>query len=180
MKKHPGFSLIELMIAMVIAGILAGIAVPNVQRWQARDKFNAQALQVFQMLDSARNNAIAEKKCPNGNLSVGWEFEITEESPRVIHLNCDDGTQKDVVEEMTFDPRIDIEPNSLSLPWDVAPTENTLRVYFFSGSVTPKINDSFTTLSAKVPLISPLDLKKTLCLHRVSGIPSLTNNENCE
>ncbi len=180
MKKLPGFSLIELMIAMVIAGILAGIAVPNVQRWQAKDKFNSQALEVFQMLDSARNNAIAERKCPSDNLSIGWEFEITEDIPRVIRLNCEYEGDKEVVEEMIFDPRIDIAENSISVPWGGSPSGNTLSIYFFSGSVTPKINDSFTAESAKVPLTSQLDLRKTLCLHRVSGIPSLINNENCE
>jgi prepilin-type N-terminal cleavage/methylation domain-containing protein len=185
MKHSAGFSLIELMVAMTIAGILAGIAVPNIQRWQAKDKFKSQATQVFQMLDSARNNAISEKKCPNGTPSTGWEFKITNDSPRHIQLICNTHHASSVtpllIEEIIFDPFIEIAKNRITVPWTTGgAAQNNVNAYFFSGSATPRIGDNFSNESFRVPLTSSTGLKKTLCLHRVSGIPSLTENENCE
>ena len=180
MKKSFGFSLIELMVAMTIAGILAGISVPNIQQWQAKEKFKTQSTQVFQLLDSARNNAIAEKKCPNGHISIGWEFEITDDEFRTIRLNCDDGV-KTMVEEFAFDTFIEIAENGITIPWTSnEAVRNDISAYFFSGNATPRIGDSFSNPSFRVPLTSSTGLAKTLCLHRVSGIPSLSENENCE
>lgn len=66
-KLHQrGFSLIELIVTMVIAGILAMVAVPSMQNLIADSRLSAQADQLLAFLNQARIEAIKGR----GNVTV--------------------------------------------------------------------------------------------------------------
>lgn len=58
MNKSAGFSLIELMVAVVILGIIAGLAVPNMGRAIESSRVGTQASELLSAIESARREAI--------------------------------------------------------------------------------------------------------------------------
>ena len=46
MKKHDGFTLVELMIVVAIIGVLSAVAVPNFQKYQAKAKTSEAKVQL--------------------------------------------------------------------------------------------------------------------------------------
>lgn len=57
----PGFSFIEIMIALLIIGVMAGVLVPNLMRWVGRGK-TTQTTQTLKVI----KQAIQEYKIDNG------------------------------------------------------------------------------------------------------------------
>lgn len=60
MKKHDsrGFSLLELMVVIVIVGVLAAVAIPNMGAWQSKRDMNASAREIASFLQQARSEAV--------------------------------------------------------------------------------------------------------------------------
>ena len=60
-KGNTGFSLIELVVAIAIMGILLTIATLNFRGWQVKNKIEAQTREMLVDLNSARTNAFTQK-----------------------------------------------------------------------------------------------------------------------
>jgi prepilin-type N-terminal cleavage/methylation domain-containing protein len=58
LNKKSGFTLIELMVAIAVVGILASIAVPNALVWRNNAQFNAGVRDVKAAIAAARMTAI--------------------------------------------------------------------------------------------------------------------------
>lgn len=57
-KKHSGFTLIELMVTLAVAGILMSIAIPNYQTFILNSRMSAQTNDFMAAIGMARSEAI--------------------------------------------------------------------------------------------------------------------------
>jgi type IV fimbrial biogenesis protein FimT len=58
MKQQNGFTLLELMVVMAIAAVLAAVAVPNVVAYRSNQRLSASAREILGAMRTARMNAI--------------------------------------------------------------------------------------------------------------------------
>ena len=102
-RKHSGFTLVELMITIAIAAILMAIALPNFSSFLVQTRVDNEISQLQRLLLSARNTAInAEQSvtiCPLNSSSTcdtNWHNEIS------VFIDID----RDKVYEPASDERI--------------------------------------------------------------------------
>ncbi|MCB6183557.1 GspH/FimT family pseudopilin [Leeia sp. TBRC 13508] len=60
-REHAGFSLIEMMVAVGIAGILLAIAIPNVTTWLSQARLATTSDQLVESLSLAKQEAIKRR-----------------------------------------------------------------------------------------------------------------------
>jgi type IV fimbrial biogenesis protein FimT len=78
MKKEYGFTLMELMIAIVILCVLLGLAIPSFSRWLPRYRLRGAARDVYSNLQLAKMTAIKDRaRC-------GVLFDVGNHSYRVV------------------------------------------------------------------------------------------------
>lgn len=83
--SHKGFTLVEIMIVLVIMGIMAAIAVPNLKTYMAQRRLNGAVRQVFGDLMAARQRAITE------NRNIGVVFSSNNHSYTIFADTDNDG-----------------------------------------------------------------------------------------
>jgi len=62
-NKNKGFTLVEVMIVLVIIGIMAGIAAPQVMSWLPNMRLNAEARDLFSAMQRAKVEAVRRNTC---------------------------------------------------------------------------------------------------------------------
>ena len=75
-QSKRGITILEMMTAVVIIGIISALAVPSFEKSFQRIKFRGQAKESISMLRTARSNAITEK-APYGIHFDGTAYVIT-------------------------------------------------------------------------------------------------------
>lgn len=60
MKRQSGFTLLELMVALAIAAVLASVAVPNMIAYRSNQRLSAAARQILGVMQETRMLAIKE------------------------------------------------------------------------------------------------------------------------
>lgn len=108
-KSTAGFTLIEVLVVIIMAGILSAIAAPSWLSFMNRQRVNAAQDQAFQALRKAQANAIREKRT--------WEVSFQENDKRLqwsTHIDSDAGVVlwQDLPEGNA--DRIKIESSNLS------------------------------------------------------------------
>ncbi len=74
-RKNNGFSLVELMVVVAIIGILASIAVPNFQRFQARARQSEAKTNLGSYFQAARATHVEYGFYPGNFPATGWQPE---------------------------------------------------------------------------------------------------------
>lgn len=80
-QRNAGFTLIEMMVALAIGGILTAIAVPNFSQMREGYRLRSAAYQVFAVLQRARSEAVKK----NNN----YEFLVTSSTTYRVHDDLD-------------------------------------------------------------------------------------------
>ena len=78
MKKHAGFTLIELMIIIAIFAILSAIATPNVIAWLRNSQFNTAVRDVKAVMGDMRMSAIKS----NSDATIRFDGDNTYETEK--------------------------------------------------------------------------------------------------
>lgn len=81
MKRNNGFTLVELMITLVVAAILAAIAVPNFSTFINNNRLTTQANAFITAMNLARGEAIkraaaVDVTANGGDWSTGWTVTL--------------------------------------------------------------------------------------------------------
>jgi type II secretion system protein H len=93
-RRKAGFTLVELMAAVVILGIIAAMVAPGFDEAIKKNKFKAQTREIVSLLRTARSNAIAEK------IPVGLAVDYTENAIKLFE-------EKSSPPNNTFDDGVD-------------------------------------------------------------------------
>jgi type IV fimbrial biogenesis protein FimT len=80
-RKSRGFTLAELMVTIVIAGVFAAIAVPSYRSFVARQRIRTASFDIMAMLTFARSEAIKRNTSvdvnpSSGNWKNGWTITV--------------------------------------------------------------------------------------------------------
>ncbi|MBT1443511.1 GspH/FimT family pseudopilin [Shewanella sp. JM162201] len=73
-----GFTLVEVMVTVVVAGIIAAIALPSLSSWYDRARADSEIRKIQDVLKFARNQAFSYgaivEVCPNNNSDCGTDW----------------------------------------------------------------------------------------------------------
>lgn len=88
MMKKSGFSLIEILVAITLASIMAVISAPSFSKMRREETFRSEVQSLVNAISEARSNAMSNKMCTKTNGSKipaeAWSIRI-EQSPNFEH-----------------------------------------------------------------------------------------------
>ncbi len=138
-NNHKGFSLIELMIALAMIGILCAIIVPDMGRWKAKYTFRGITGNTLAALKYARSSAINLNTPILFNISDGGYSVIVQGTGSVLQ-NGDYGSSTKIANNTIgsstlFNQRgIPSNPGSFNLISDYGFTSKTITLFITGGA----------------------------------------------
>lgn len=108
-ENKKGYTLIEILVALTIVGLIFGIGYVNFRDFSRRQALTGTARSVMGDLRLAQEQALAGKKptlaaCNSPNLLNGYDFRVTGSSSYQLEANCSGGSV--VTKSVTLPPGI--------------------------------------------------------------------------
>lgn len=105
-RAHAGFTLMDLMVTMTLAAILAAVGTPVFYPALVQFRLNSAAEQVLGAVDYARSRAVVAGTTTRVTFDASAESLLVEEESLAIDLGTTPGTKLDaaLVETKTFRP----------------------------------------------------------------------------
>ncbi|MCF7917442.1 hypothetical protein K9L27_00320 [Candidatus Gracilibacteria bacterium] len=172
--KLSGASIIELMVAIAIIGILTGIVVPNFSRLFSYNNFQEETREILNSISDARANALASKECRNQEELIFWSFTLTT-PPVITTLSCNSLPTGTPLINKTKNISANTEVSTIELADGTA--INTLTLLFETETSQSKINNG-NQQSARIVFTHPSSGKqRTLCFNSIAGFPTLSEGD---
>lgn len=86
-----GFTLIEILLAIAILGMVTVIAMPNLSRFNRGQQLNFTTERIIQGLKQSQSSALSGIKCPN-QPAKSWNFSLNVTGKYNLFAVCEDGT----------------------------------------------------------------------------------------
>ncbi len=126
-----GFTLIEILVAITVIGIVSVLVIPNLNKFSKDQDFSSQSGRFLQTLRQAQSNAQSGLQCPSPTkAAISWQFIYsTINKNYYLVANCSDITNQNqptiALSNITFDA-----PTNCG---DITFTKNSIS---FSGSAS--------------------------------------------
>lgn len=187
-QKKRGFSLVEMMVAVAIMGMIALVGFPMMESLHKRALFDREAQALIDAVGDVRNHALTKKKCKNGDSAFYWEIHFFSDKdasfPNRYKIICG-GITAILEEEKIFEiGKISELQKKTSSSFSEVGNGNA-RIHFLTKEATAKFIDGskntpshwFDSLRLVFERIDSAQAK-TLCMHRLQGFLSVVDSKD--
>lgn len=170
MPTSGGFTLVELLIAILIIAVISTVTIPNIKKFGTDQQLNDAANNIINVLKQAQSGDMSDIRC-NSTASTQWNFNFLTNT--TYSLSCQSGAPETTISSGSFSSNPSIR--------QFTPTNCTAgvllsKIYFMGNSV------KFTCADGITP---PGDIYFTLkntstnkCIRITVGLGGTINKEN--
>lgn len=102
-NSKKGFSLLEILIAVGIIGLLSAVAFPNLRGFLKQQEIDGTALEVLSALKIAQSSAQSRIKCPKDEVSDTWIVRLSDQDYSLISV-CETSGEQFIFSNKPYTP----------------------------------------------------------------------------